>query len=106
MEDETPRFREKLWLIFRATKTHARNLAKFATIYKTTCLLLKYYGATPGKEGTYYLLSFPPTWASAHTLTAVRALLLQVPMIPSSLDSSAATSSLDSALRGRARSRA
>ncbi|KAH8885118.1 putative peroxisomal membrane protein [Thozetella sp. PMI_491] len=46
-------FREKVWLVLRATKTHARNLAKFATIYKTTCLLLKHFGATPGKEGPY-----------------------------------------------------
>ncbi|KAK0703635.1 Tim17/Tim22/Tim23/Pmp24 family-domain-containing protein [Lasiosphaeria miniovina] len=43
--------REKAWLIFRATRTHARNLAKFATVYKATCMLLKNYGATPGKEG-------------------------------------------------------
>jgi peroxisomal membrane protein 4 len=47
------RIREKAFLVFRATKTHARNLAKFATIYKTTCLLLKHYGPTPGKEGPY-----------------------------------------------------
>ncbi|KAJ9137963.1 Peroxisomal membrane protein 4 [Pleurostoma richardsiae] len=46
-------FREKSWLVFRATRTHARNLAKFATIYKLTCLLLKQYGPTPGKEGPY-----------------------------------------------------
>lgn len=46
-------FREKLWLIFRATRTHARNLAKFATIYKLTCLLLKHYGPDPGKEGPH-----------------------------------------------------
>ncbi|KAK4660151.1 hypothetical protein QC762_116560 [Podospora pseudocomata] len=46
-------FREKVRLIFNATKTHALNLAKFATIYKSTCLLLKLYGATPGKEGPY-----------------------------------------------------
>ncbi|KAK4153957.1 peroxisomal membrane protein 4 [Chaetomidium leptoderma] len=45
--------REKAGLIFRATRTHARNLAKFATIYKVTCLVLKRYGATPGKEGPY-----------------------------------------------------
>ena len=45
--------REKLRLIFRATRTHARNLAKFATIYKLTCLLLKNYGPDPGKEGPY-----------------------------------------------------
>lgn len=46
--------REKLWLIFRATKTHARNLAKFATIYKTTVMLLKHYGpGEAGKEGPY-----------------------------------------------------
>ena len=43
--------REKIWLVFRATRTHARNLAKFATIYKLTCYLLKHYGASPGKEG-------------------------------------------------------
>ncbi|KAL1883158.1 hypothetical protein Daus18300_000216 [Diaporthe australafricana] len=45
--------REKAWLIFRATRTHARNLAKFATIYKLTCLLLKHFGPTPGKEGAH-----------------------------------------------------
>lgn len=45
--------REKAWLIFRATRTHARNLAKFATIYKLTCLILKHLGPTPGKEGTH-----------------------------------------------------
>ena len=45
--------REKAWLIFRATRTHARNLAKFATIYKLTCLILKNFGPTPGKEGDY-----------------------------------------------------
>ncbi|KAK0730734.1 Tim17/Tim22/Tim23/Pmp24 family-domain-containing protein [Lasiosphaeris hirsuta] len=45
--------REKAGLIFRATRTHARNLAKFATIYKLTCVLLKHYGSTPGKEGPY-----------------------------------------------------
>ncbi|KAK3955654.1 Tim17/Tim22/Tim23/Pmp24 family-domain-containing protein [Pseudoneurospora amorphoporcata] len=45
--------REKAKLIFRATKTHALNLAKFATIYKTVCYLLKYYGTSPGKEGPY-----------------------------------------------------
>ncbi|KAK4103161.1 peroxisomal membrane protein 4 [Parathielavia hyrcaniae] len=45
--------REKIRLVFRATRTHARNLAKFATIYKVTCLLLKNYGPTPGKEGPY-----------------------------------------------------
>ncbi|KAK3355544.1 peroxisomal membrane protein 4 [Neurospora tetraspora] len=42
---------EKAKLVFRATKTHATNLAKFATIYKTVCYLLKHYGTTPGKEG-------------------------------------------------------
>ncbi|KAF3769221.1 peroxisomal membrane protein 4 [Cryphonectria parasitica EP155] len=47
-------FREKFWLVFRATRTHARNLAKFATIYKLTCMLLKHYGpGQAGKEGPY-----------------------------------------------------
>jgi peroxisomal membrane protein 4 len=44
---------EKLKLIFRATRTHAQNLAKYASIYKATMLLLKYMGSQPGKEGTY-----------------------------------------------------
>ncbi|KAL3417587.1 Peroxisomal membrane protein 4 [Phlyctema vagabunda] len=44
---------EKMTLIYRATRTHAQNLAKYATIYKTTMLLLKHFGGTPGKEGQY-----------------------------------------------------
>ncbi|KAL2107971.1 hypothetical protein VUR80DRAFT_4438 [Thermomyces stellatus] len=43
--------REKLWLIFRATRMHARNLATFATIYKLSLLALKKFGPNPGKEG-------------------------------------------------------
>lgn len=50
---DTFSFREKIWLVFRATRTHARNLAKFATIYKLSCYLLKHYGPTPGKEGMF-----------------------------------------------------
>jgi peroxisomal membrane protein 4 len=45
--------REKLSLIFRATRTHAQNLAKYASVYKLTMLLLKHFGGTPGKEGRY-----------------------------------------------------
>ncbi|TVY73356.1 Peroxisomal membrane protein [Lachnellula suecica] len=45
--------REKLYLILRATRTHAQNLAKYATVYKLTMLVLKHMGATPGKEGPY-----------------------------------------------------
>ncbi|KAJ2906093.1 Peroxisomal membrane protein 4 [Zalerion maritima] len=45
--------REKLHLIFKATRQHAKNLAKFATVYKLTMMALKHYGATPGKEGPY-----------------------------------------------------
>ena len=44
---------EKLSLIFRATKTHAQNLAKYATVYKLMMLILKHLGANPGKEGKY-----------------------------------------------------
>jgi len=43
--------REKLALIFRATKTHAQNLAKYAMVYKITMLVLKHMGSQPGKEG-------------------------------------------------------
>ncbi|RYP53293.1 hypothetical protein DL768_001650 [Monosporascus sp. mg162] len=45
--------RQKAALVWRATRTHARNLAAFAAIYKGTCYLLKHYGSTPGKEGPY-----------------------------------------------------
>ncbi|KAM0553614.1 hypothetical protein ACHAO7_003992 [Fusarium culmorum] len=45
-------FREKVKLVLRATRHHATNLARFATIYKLTMLALKYFGAEPGKEGT------------------------------------------------------
>lgn len=34
-------FREKCLQIFKATRQHARNLATFAFIYKTTCLVLR-----------------------------------------------------------------
>ncbi|PNS15853.1 Peroxisomal membrane protein 4 [Sphaceloma murrayae] len=34
-------FREKAAQVFKATRQHARNLAVFALIYKTTCLILK-----------------------------------------------------------------
>ncbi|MCJ1408871.1 hypothetical protein MMC19_002948 [Ptychographa xylographoides] len=44
--------REKLGIIFKATKIHARNLATFAVIYKATMLLLR-HAASSGKEGSY-----------------------------------------------------
>lgn len=43
--------REKTALVLKATKTHASNLARFAIVYKSTCLLLKYLAN--GKEGPY-----------------------------------------------------
>lgn len=45
--------REKIALVLKATRTHARNLAKFATIYKLTMVILKRTGSSPGKEGPY-----------------------------------------------------
>ncbi|KAJ2968199.1 hypothetical protein NQ176_g9296 [Zarea fungicola] len=44
-------FKQKCQLVFRATKKHASNLARFATIYKLSMLALKRFGPTPGKEG-------------------------------------------------------
>lgn len=47
-------FREKIRLVLRATRQHARNLATFATIYKTSMLVLRILNPfTPGKEGPY-----------------------------------------------------
>ncbi len=46
--------REKLSLVAKATRQHARNLAVFATIYRSCMLVLKVLNpATPGKEGPY-----------------------------------------------------
>jgi len=44
---------EKIGLILKATRIHAQNLSKFAIVYKTTMLILKNFGATPGKEGPF-----------------------------------------------------
>ena len=35
------RIREKVWLIYKATRQHARNLATFAFIFKATCFALR-----------------------------------------------------------------
>lgn len=45
--------KEKASLIYKATRTHAQNLAKYATVYKLTMLMLKHMGNNPGKEGPY-----------------------------------------------------
>ncbi|KAF2481428.1 putative peroxisomal membrane protein [Neohortaea acidophila] len=47
-------FREKLWLIFKATRQHASNLARFALLYKGGCLLLK--NMNGGKEDSFHSL--------------------------------------------------
>ncbi|PGG97032.1 peroxisomal membrane protein 4 [Blastomyces parvus] len=46
--------REKTWLVFKATRQHARNLSFFAVVYKSTMLALRYLGPNGwGKEGPY-----------------------------------------------------
>jgi peroxisomal membrane protein 4 len=46
--------REKLKLVYKATRQHARNLAFFATVYKTSMLILRLLNpSSPGKEGPY-----------------------------------------------------
>ena len=44
--------REKLWLVFKATRMHARNLGLFALIYKSACLALRAVRPS-GREGHY-----------------------------------------------------
>jgi peroxisomal membrane protein 4 len=47
-------FKEKLRLVYKATKQHARNLAFFATVYKSSMLILRLLNPSrPGKEGPY-----------------------------------------------------
>lgn len=47
-------FREKVGLVLKATRQHAMNLARFATIYKTSMLVLALLNPKkPGKEGPY-----------------------------------------------------
>ncbi|KIW65188.1 hypothetical protein PV04_07468 [Phialophora macrospora] len=46
--------REKLRLVLKATRQHARNLAFFATVYKSSMLILRLLNpSAPGKEGPY-----------------------------------------------------
>ena len=47
-----PSWKEKLKIIFKATRTHARNLATFAVIYKTIVLLIR-HAPPSGKEASY-----------------------------------------------------
>lgn len=47
--------REKLSLILKATRQHARNLASFAICYKSSMLLLRTLNPLrPGKESRYH----------------------------------------------------
>lgn len=47
-------FRQKIGLVLKATRQHATNLARFATIYKTSMLVLSLINPkNPGKEGPY-----------------------------------------------------
>ncbi|KAA8642274.1 Tim17/Tim22/Tim23/Pmp24 family protein [Aspergillus tanneri] len=47
-------FREKAKLVFKATRQHARNLATFALIYKSSMIVLRNVNPTGvGKEGRY-----------------------------------------------------
>lgn len=45
-------FREKVSLILKATRTHAKNLATFATVYKSSMFVLRHI-FNQGKEGPY-----------------------------------------------------
>ncbi|RMZ89608.1 hypothetical protein DV736_g3150, partial [Chaetothyriales sp. CBS 134916] len=46
--------REKIWLVLKATRAHASNLARFAIVYKSMMLILRIINpAHPGKEGHY-----------------------------------------------------
>jgi hypothetical protein len=45
-------FRQKLYLIFKATRLHARNLGMFAVVYKSAMSLLRVTNPS-GKEGHY-----------------------------------------------------
>lgn len=43
------RWKQRAWFVYKATKQHALNLAKFVTIYKTMLLAQKQLG-NGGKE--------------------------------------------------------
>ncbi|KAJ5114530.1 hypothetical protein NUU61_000289 [Penicillium alfredii] len=46
-------FREKLKLVFKATRQHARNLSTFAVIYKASMIILRNLNPSGSKEGRY-----------------------------------------------------
>jgi len=47
-------FREKLSLIFKATRTHARNLGSFVVLYKTTMLALSHLQKKEGRYDSFF----------------------------------------------------
>ena len=50
----TGTIKEKIWLVLKATRQHAGNLATFAVIYKSSMLVMRMLNpARPGKEGPY-----------------------------------------------------
>lgn len=63
--------REKLWLVFKATRQHATNLAKFAFLYKSSMLALK--NVNGGKEEsvhTFLAGLFGGYWVFGHGKSA------------------------------------
>jgi len=63
--------REKLWLIFKATRQHATNLAKFALLFKSSMLALK--SVNGGKEEsihTFLAGLFGGYWVFGHGRSA------------------------------------
>lgn len=71
--------REKLWLIFKATRQHASNLARFALLYKSGCLLLK--NLNGGKEDsshTFLAGLFGGYWVFGHGRSATSSVNQQI----------------------------
>ncbi|WPG97988.1 Hypothetical protein R9X50_00077100 [Acrodontium crateriforme] len=59
--------REKIWLVYKATRQHAMNLARFALLYKSSMMALK--GVNGGKEEsihTFLAGLFGGYWVFGH----------------------------------------
>jgi len=71
--------REKLWLIYKATRQHATNLAKFALLYKSSMLALK--SVNGGKEESVHAFLaglFGGYWVFGHGKSATSSVNQQI----------------------------
>lgn len=70
--------REKLWAIYKATRLHAYNLAKFAFLYKSSMLTLKSVNGKEHSVHTFLAGLFGGYWVFGHGKAAFSSVSQQI----------------------------